>query len=1005
MKADSVCSRVGARVRWHFTVSGLAAWLLSGAALSSPAAAQVNYAGTQTTLSTNFSQPASVAVDARGNVYVADDVKAQVLEILAVDGSVPAGATILKLASGVFPTPTGIAVDGSGDVFVADQTKGTMGQGGVFEILASGGIIPASPKIRALGSGFLHPSDVAVDSEGDVFVADTGNNAVKEMLAVGGSVPSVPVINTLGAAFGFYEPSSVRVDASGNVLVADYIVIGHPDQPDGGVYEIMAAGGYTQVNTLSSDFIYPESAAVDTSGNVYVSDAYGGMVYELLAIDGSIPASPAMIPIGSGGWTVPAGLAVDGMGDVFVADFSAALVAEVTFESVNLGTVALGSTSASVSLHFSAGAMTDTSVSRIALETFGNTSKDFGGASGTTCAPKDYSTATECRVNVNFKPQFAGVRQGAVVVSDASGNLLAAVRLYGTGLGPQMAFRPGSRGLIGSGLYDPEGVAIDAVGNVFVADTLNNAVKEMMAVGGYATIKTLGSGFNQPQGIVLDGSGNVFVADAGNNAVKEILAAGGYASVKTLGNGFSHPMGLALDGNGNLFVADSGNNLVKQIQAAGGYAAVKTLATGYSGFSGPEGLALDASSNLFVADTGNDAVKEILAAGGYATVSAALGSGFANPASVAVEANGNLIVADSGDSAIKEVLAAGGYTTVTSMAGIFSTPRDVALDGGGNVFVADSFNNRVLKLDYADPPALSFATTAGGATSADSPQRTTVVNTGNMPLQFSGLLFSGNFPQASSGDPDPCAASTSLAAGDGCTMSIDFSPQAVSGTSTTLALKESVHLTTNTHNKANTLEQVMLSGTETKLAPGLVLAASSAMGVAGFTTTLKATATGSGAIPAGTVVFKAGGVAIAGPVKVVNGVAVLQAAIAQSETLTATYSGNPVYAQANSNAVPVTVAKVTPTLALTVSPNPAQSGAVVTLMAIASESAAGVLPTGTVAFDVNGVSVGSATLSGRRAVLTFSPSTVGNNPIQATYMGNASYQSANSNTVNLTVTR
>src|SRR5258707_13379459 len=78
---------------------------------------------------------------------------------------------------------------------------------------------------------------------------------------------------------------------------------------------------------------------------------------------------------------------------------------------------------------------------------------------------------------------------------------------------------------LGNGFNSPEGVAVDASGDIFVADYGNNAVKEILAAGGYTTIKTLGSGFNSPQGIAGDGSGNGFVAEHGDNAVKEDVAA------------------------------------------------------------------------------------------------------------------------------------------------------------------------------------------------------------------------------------------------------------------------------------------------------------------------------------------------------------------------------------------------------------------------------------------------------------------------------------------------
>ena len=164
---------------------------------------------------------------------------------------------------------------------------------------------------------------------------------------------------------------------------------------------------------------------------------------------------------------------------------------------------------------------------------------------------------------------------------------------------------------LGSGFSLPNGVAVDGSGNVFVADYGHNAVKEILATGGYTTVNTLGSGsgFSNPTGVAVDGSGNVFVADQGSNAVKKILAAGGYITVNTLGSGFSFPAGVAVDGSGNVFVADTGHIAVKEIVAAGGYTTVYTLG---SGFSSPTGVAVDGSGNVFVADTLNHVVEEIM---------------------------------------------------------------------------------------------------------------------------------------------------------------------------------------------------------------------------------------------------------------------------------------------------------------------------------------------------------------------------------------------------------
>ncbi len=233
----------------------------------------------------------------------------------------------------------------------------------------------------------------------------------------------------------------------------------------------------------------------------------------------------------------------------------------------------------------------------------------------------------------------------------------------------------------GRSFSEPQGVAVDGSGNVFVADTGNSAVKEILAAGGYTTVNTIGSGFFYPYGVAVDRSGNVFVADTFHNAVKEILAAGNYATVSTLGSGFSSPVSVAVDGSGNVFVADLSNDAVKEILAVGDYTTVKTLG---SGFDGPEGVAVDGSGNVFVADT--LAVKEILAAGDYATVKT-LGN-FSAPFGVAVDESDNVFVAVYGEGAIKEILAAGGYTTVDTLGGnLIGSPIGVAVSEGGHVFV------------------------------------------------------------------------------------------------------------------------------------------------------------------------------------------------------------------------------------------------------------------------------------------------------------------------------
>ena len=120
----------------------------------------------------------------------------------------------------------------------------------------------------------------------------------------------------------------------------------------------------------------------------------------------------------------------------------------------------------------------------------------------------------------------------------------------------------GNKQTIASGFVNAHGIAVDAAGNVYVADSQNNAIKKI-PVGSNTTV-TLASGFNNPYGVAVDASGNVYMTDAGNNAVKEILSNGG--APVALGSGFNNPTGVALDAAGNLFVADDFNSSVKEIR-------------------------------------------------------------------------------------------------------------------------------------------------------------------------------------------------------------------------------------------------------------------------------------------------------------------------------------------------------------------------------------------------------------------------------------------------------
>ncbi|MGB7847536.1 MAG: choice-of-anchor D domain-containing protein, partial [Candidatus Acidiferrum sp.] len=796
--------RIGGMKMSTLCLGGIAVLAITLLAAGMPVAAQTaHFDCAIRTLGSGGSifNPAAMAVDGSGNIFV---IAGDVYEVPAAGGY----STVKTLGIG-FNTPHGLAVDGSGNVFVADTYNNA-----VKEILAAGGYTTINTLVSGSSLSLL-PQSVMVDLSGNVFFS--GGSIVAEILAVNGSIPPNPTIHSLG----FLDHDfALAVDASGNIFAADAV--------NNAVKEILAASGYQTVKTLGSGFNNPHGLAVDASGNVFVADTGNNAVKEILAAGGYT----TIITRGSG-FSGPTNVGVDASGNVFVQDSGNYAMKGIFAAGGNFGPVSVASPgSFPISYYFTfdtAGTLGST-----AVLTQGAAGLDFTDAgSGNCTAGTAYSAGDTCTVNVTFNPTAPGPRHGAVELLDGSGNLLTTGYVQGTGIGPLVNFLSGTQSTLGSGFNFPTGVAVDASGNVFVAEGSNKAVKEILAAGGYTTVNTLGSGFNLPTAVAVDGSGNVFVTDQTNNAVKEILAAGGYATVSTLGSGFNLPTGAAVDGSGNVFVADYGNSAVKEILAAGGYGTVNTLG---SGFRTPIGVAVDGSGNVFVADYGNSAVKEILAVGGSILPNPTiitLASGFAAAIGVAVDGNGNVFVADRDNNAVKKILAVNGSIppnpTVITLGSGFNSPYGVAVDASGNVFVADTADNRVEKLDYADPPALSFARGVVGSLSSDSPQTVTVSNNGNADLKFQ--VSAANNPSISSGfmldNTTTCPQlpqsypRTTLAPGASCAYAVDFVPATTGANSGSMVLMDN---NLNAPGPNYTTQSVGLSGTGVTpyaaLAPG-----------------------------------------------------------------------------------------------------------------------------------------------------------------------------------------
>ena len=263
----------------------------------------------------------------------------------------------------------------------------------------------------------------------------------------------------------------------------------------------------------------------------------------------------------------------------------------------------------------------------------------------------------------------------------------------------------------------PSGVAVDAAGNLYIADTDSNTIRRVDAAGAITTFAGTGEGgsstggfsgdggpavaarISGPTGVAVDGAGNLYIADRANHRIRRVDASGTITTIAGIGEfrsdgdnapavhaELARPFGVAADGTGNLYIADSNHHRVRRVDAAG---TITTIAgsgrQGYSGddgpaihakLSGPTGVAVDSAGNLYIADRLNERIRRVDAAGTITTIAGTGDTGYSGdngpairarldlPFRVAVDGAGNLYIADRNNHRIRRVDAAGTITTI-----------------------------------------------------------------------------------------------------------------------------------------------------------------------------------------------------------------------------------------------------------------------------------------------------------------------------------------------------
>jgi DNA-binding beta-propeller fold protein YncE len=271
----------------------------------------------------------------------------------------------------------------------------------------------------------------------------------------------------------------------------------------------------------------------------------------------------------------------------------------------------------------------------------------------------------------------------------------------------------GGYGLDNGNFDYPTGIALDAAGNVYVVDRGNNRVQKFTSSGDFIT-KWGGTGsgsgaFDEPCGIAVDSGGNVYVVDRVNCRVQKFDASGNFISKwgsSGSGNGqFDQPFGIAVDPSGNFYVTDSGNHRVQKFSPSGGFIAKwGTEGDAEREFDNPSGIALDAQGNVYVSDWGNSCIQKFNSSGGFIAKWGDEGHDpgeLFHPIGMMIDQKGDLCVADTINHRIQKFNLSGKYLTKWgsegSGNGAFNSPFGVASDSGGNVYVADYRNHRIQK--------------------------------------------------------------------------------------------------------------------------------------------------------------------------------------------------------------------------------------------------------------------------------------------------------------------
>jgi sugar lactone lactonase YvrE len=610
------------------------------------------------------------------------------------------------------------------------------------------------------------PQGVALDSAGNLYIADTDDSVIWKVTAATGTISVVAGNGTFGfsgsngpatsAELG--SPSGVVVDSAGNLYIADQIdaVIWKVTAATGTITVVAGNGtsgfGGSNGPAISAELGAPQGVALDSAGNLYIADPGDSVIWKVTAATGTITVvagNGTSGLSGSGGPATsaelgqPQGVAVDGAGNIYIADFSDFLVWKVTAATGTITEVAGNGTFGFSGINGPASSAELGEPEGVAVDGVGNLYIADNGNSVIWMVSATTGTITVVAGNASFN--FSGINGPAAsaglgsptdVVVDSAGN-------FYIGNGDAEVLKviattpPFPTTAVGS---------TSAVENVFLQLSTAQTVTSITAtpsqagkqeyVGGTVTGCAVGGTTSNPAGTICTVPVTFQPAYAGNRGVSlQVVTSSGTFSFGLNGIGIAPQVALTP----GTIVTAAGNGTV----GSSGDGGVATSAE----LNVPDGVAEDSAGNLYIADALNDVIRKVTAATGVITTIAGNGTaGFSGdggaatsaelstPAGVAVDSAGNLYIADEGNQRIRAVSAGTGQITTIAGNGTagfsgdngaaasaeLNFPGGVAIDSAGNLYIADSLNNRIRKVSAATGMIMTIAGNGTAGFSGDN---------------------------------------------------------------------------------------------------------------------------------------------------------------------------------------------------------------------------------------------------------------------------------------------